>query len=315
MKTEKSKKSGILSTMHNERIRIWIGFIVVCTVWGSTWMVIKIGLQSIPPFFAAGIRFSVASLLLFLILRVRRLNIPMTPDAKKVYLALGVLSFGLPFALVYWGQQFIPSGLSSILFAAYPFWVAIFSHLMLPNEPLNVPKILGVVIGFAGLVVVFSGDIHWSDSRGLLGMSAVMLSTLLQAFTLVVIKKHGQHVSPFAMNFVGMLMGAAGLLGLGFLTESVKDIVWNSAAIGSILYLGIIGSVLTFVSYYWLLKRIEAVYLSLTSFINPIVAVILGAMVLHETMPPSVFLGASLVLVGILTANTKSLYEKFHRPA
>jgi len=302
-------------SMNSERFRIWLAFFIVCGVWGSTWLAIKIGLQTVPPFLAAGLRFAVASGVLLLIVRFRRLPIPLTRDAQKVYLTLGVISFSIPFALVYWGQQFIPSGLSSVLFAAYPFWVAIFSHLFLKDEPLDLFKSLGIVLGFLGLLVIFSSDLHWSDPMALLGMCAVLVSTVLQGFSLIMIKKYGQLVSPFVMTFVGISIGAVVLVAMGFLFEEVASVVWNSVAVGSIIYLAVVGSVLTFVSYYWLLKRIEAVYLSLTSLVNPIVAVLLGALVLGETLEPATFAGAALVLLGILVANGKYFYEKIRMAA
>jgi len=107
-----------------------------------------------------------------------------------------------------------------------------------------------------------------------------------------------------------MVMASISLLLLGVLIEPFSAIVWSGEAIGSILYLAIIGSVLTFVSYYWLLKRIDAVYLSLTSFINPIVAVMLGALILDERLASTVLAGATLVLTGILISNGKMLYGK-----
>jgi len=296
--------------MNSERFRIWIGLAVVSFVWGSTWLAIKIGLQSVPPFLGAGIRFAIAATVLFAIVKVRNIPVPFTPDTRKLYASLAFLSYTIPFALVYWGQQFIPSGLGSILFAAYPFWVAIFSHVLLEHEKMNAFKIAGIAFGFVGLIIIFHGDIHWSDQRAFLGMSAILLTTAMQALSIVLIKKYGQPVSPFAMNLVGMTIGGTGLLLLGFVAESVSSIVWDRAAIGSILYLALAGSVLAFVTYHWLVKRVEAVYLSLTSFINPIVAVILGAMVLGEKLTPTVFVGSALVLVGILVANGKYFIGK-----
>jgi len=293
--------------MNSERARIWVGFVIISLVWGSTWLAIKIGLTSVPPFFAAGIRFLIASVVLYLILRLRGLSITFTPETRKLYAALIFLSYSIPFALVYWGQQYIPSGLSSILFGAYPFSVAIFSHLLLAKERLTWFKIAGIVFGFVGIVIIFSGDVHWTETAGVLGMACILVSTVMQALAVVLIKKYGQPISPFVMNFVGMLGGGAILGLLGLATESFSDIVWNTAAVGSILYLAIIGSVLAFVTYHWLLKRIEAVYLSLVSFINPIIAVVLGAIVLRETLAPSVFIGASCVLAGILVANGKQI--------
>ncbi len=295
--------------MKSEKLRIWVGFSIVSFVWGSTWLAIKIGLEDIPPFLGAGIRFAVATVILLIIVRVRKIGVPFTRDAKKVYLVLGILSFGIAYGLAYWGEQYITSGLCSVLFAAYPLCVAVFSHFVLENERLTVYKITGIVLGVVGLAIIFRSDLSLSGSTGILGMTALLLSAMLQGVTLVQIKKYGQPVSPFAMNLVGMGLGSIILLALGFASESSQSIVWNSAAVGSVLYLAAFGSVLAFATYYWLLKRIEAVYLSLTTFINPIVAVILGAIVLGESLSPQTAVGAAFVLVGLLAANGKRLLE------
>jgi len=299
--------------MKSERLLIWLGFALISTVWGTTWLAIRIGLESIPPFYAASIRCLLAAVVLYALLRFTGGRIPATRLAWRVYLALGVLTIAIPFALIYWGQRYIPTGLSSILFGAFPFWVAVFSHLMLPQERLNGFKIAAVILGFAGVVVIFSADVYISDANAILGMMAVMVSTLLQAVALIYVKKYGQDVSPTAMNFIGMAMGGTLLLLLSVALESGKPATWSVSGIASLLYLSLVGSVLTFVTYYWLLKRIEAVYLSLSSFINPLVAVAVGAAVLGERLPPSVFTGAALVLLGMLIANGKALYAKIFR--
>ena len=296
--------------MNSERFRIWIGFAIVCFVWGSTWLAIKIGLGSMPPFLGAAIRFAIASMILFVLVRARRAKVPLTRDAKKVYVVLGTLSFGICYALVYWGEQFISSGLSSVLFAAYPFCVALFSHFLLERERLTSFKIAGIVLGIAGLLVIFSADLRVADSSAVAGMGAVLLSTILQAFALIQVKKHGQAIDPFAMNWVGMSMATLLLLVLGLTLDRGKPVQLDGAAIGSVLYLAAVGSVLAFVTYYWLLKRIEAVYLSLSSFINPIIAVILGAAILGESLGPQTAAGTTLVLLGLLAANGKQLYSK-----
>jgi drug/metabolite transporter (DMT)-like permease len=296
--------------MKSERLNIWLGFFIISTVWGSTWLAIKIGVTFIPPFLAAGIRFVIASTVLYAIIRFRGLKVVTTPDAKKVYLAMGVLTFFISFALVYWAEQHIPSALGSILFASFPFWVALFAHFLLPGERIDGFKGAGIALGFLGIVLIFWGDFDVGQPLAVLGMAAMVLSTILQAYVLIVVKRLGQSISPIVMNFAGMTMGSAGLLLLSALTEKWVGIPWNPSAVLSILYLAIMGSVLTFVTYYWLLKRVQAVYLSLTTFINPIVAVILGALVLDESLGASMAVGAALVLAGILAANGKGILEK-----
>jgi drug/metabolite transporter (DMT)-like permease len=279
-------------------------------VWGSTWLAIKIGLSGMPPLLGAGLRFLLASVILFGIVKVWRIPVPMTSDAKKIYATLAILSFTIPFAFVYWAEQYIPTGLASILFAGYPFWVALFSYFMLKNEPLSLFKISGIVLAFTGMLVIFSGDVHVADTRAFIAMILMVTNTILQAYSLVLVKKIGQPINPFAFNFVGMMISSILLIGASIMLESHDGIVWNTATVGSILYLGIVGSVIVFAAYFWLLKRVEAVYLSLVSFINPIVAVLLGAIVLGEKLDPDVFLGASFVLLGLLVANGRALYAR-----
>ncbi len=294
----------------SERTLVWVAFAIISTVWGTTWLAIRIGLETVPPFLSAGLRCLLAAVVLYLILRVRGGTIPFSREAWKVYVSLGVLTIGIPFALIYWGQQFIPTGLSSILFGAFPFWVAILSHYMLADERLNVYKAVAILFGFAGVFIIFSAEASLPGSRGLLGMTAVLISTFLQAVALILIKRYGEPVTPLAMNFVGMTMGGMMLLVFSALFEQGQRVLWTLPAIGSLLYLSLVGSVITFLAYFWLLKRIEAVYLSLSSFINPLVAVVLGALVLGERLPPTVFSGAALVLIGLLVANGKAMYAR-----
>jgi drug/metabolite transporter (DMT)-like permease len=296
--------------VNSERIKISLAFATSCLVWGSTWLAIKIGLSGMPPLLGAGLRFLLASIILFGIVKVWRIPVPMTSDAKKIYATLAILSFTIPFAFVYWAEQYIPTGLASILFAGYPFWVALFSYFMLKNEPLNVFKLSGIVLAFTGMVVIFSGDVHVADTRAFIAMILMVTNTILQAYSLVLVKKIGQPINPFAFNFVGMMVSSILLIGASVMLESHDSIVWNTATVGSILYLGIVGSVIVFAAYFWLLKRVEAVYLSLVSFINPIVAVLLGAIVLGEKLDPNVFVGASFVLLGLLVANGRALYTR-----
>ncbi len=213
---------------------------------------------------------------------------------------IGMLSFYVPFALVYWGQQQIPTGLSAIIFAVYPFLVAILSYFFLPNEPLNLFKLVGISAGFAGIYVIFSTDLGSTSSLAFWGMLAVLASAVLQSIALILIKRFAGDVHPVSMSLVMMSSSALLLLATGLLLENPASIVLDLKAIGSILYLGIFGSVVAFVTYFWLLRRMEAVILSLSALITPVLAVILGAVVLGEVLGGRVFLGAVLVFSGVL---------------
>ncbi len=300
--------------MQNEKLKIAGGFLITAVIWGSTWLVIKVGLESIPPFYGAAFRFFVAVSILLLINIFSGSTIPIDKGSQKVYYMAGLLSFSIPFALVYWGQQYIPSGLSSILFALYPLIVGIFSHFMLRSEPLNIFKISGIILGFSGVVMIFARDLHWDTENTTLGMAAIIISSILQALSLILIKKYGKDISPFHLNLGGMLIGLLVLILFAITFESVSDIKLDFKGIGSVLYLGILGSVVTFSIYFWMLKRVEAVYLSLLAFVTPILAVILGAIILNEELDVQVFYGGALVLIGILCANAKGFWNSLSKP-
>jgi len=288
----------------SEKTRILLGFSIISLIWGSTWLAIKIGLDSVPPFYGVAIRFSLAAIVLLMLVRVRGEKFLFDRTSLLLYLNLGVLSFSLPYALVYWGEQYIASGLASILFAAYPFVVAIGSHFFLPEERLNFHKSIGILLGFVGVIVIFWSDIQLGTANSA-GMGAILLSTVMQGTSLVVVKRKHKNLSATALTCGGMIIGVLIMYGLAFLFESFSSIRFDAKGIGSIVYLGTFGTVVTFVIYYWLVRKIEAVYLSLVSLVTPILAVILGALFLGEVLSSRVFIGATLVLFGILIANGK----------
>lgn len=297
------------------RLALGIGFCIVSTVWGSTWIAIKIGLDSMPPFFSAGIRFVIASVILYIMVRVRGLEVPFSAAAKKTYFAIGVISFAIPFALVYWGEQYIPSSLGCIIFGAFPFCVTVLFHFFSDAEKMDAFKIVGTILGFVGVAVLFLPGLAWTGNESMLGMLAVLLATVLQAYGLIPTKKYGVGISPVVMNLVGMSFSALFLLVLGVIFERHAGFTLTPVAAGSILYLAVVGSVLAFVTYYWLLKYMEAVYLSLSSFINPIIAILLGWVILGETLGPTILSGAVLVLAGIVVTNGRPLLKKLGRGA
>ena len=291
----------------SERFRVYLSYILICTIWGSTWLVIKIGLTTMTPMLGAGLRFLVASTILFTLIKVRGVKIPWDRGERWFYAVVAFTSFSIPFALVYWGEQYIPSGLTSIIFAIYPFTVAIFSVFFLPNEKITIWKIFGIVLGFTGVFTIFSNDLEASNPYALWGMGAILLSAVLQGYSVIVIKRHGHSIHPFAITFVPMLIAATILISAGLIFEDLTKIRFTPHAVLAILYLGVFGSVATFVSYFWLLKRVEAVFLSLTAFITPIIAAILGVIVLGEELSPRIFIGAAFVLGGIAVANFAEL--------
>lgn len=297
----------------NSNYKIASNYILICLIWGSTWFAIRLGLDSLTPLISAGLRFSVAAIVIYIVMRIRSISIQRDKISMRLYYFMGIFSFILPFGLVYWGEQFIPSGLAAVLFAVYPFFVALFTRIFIPEEKIGIIKIVGMIFGFSGIVIIFSQNFLTIGMNYFLGMLAVLMSGLLQSTIAVSIKKYGQHLHALSMNLIPMAIAGVGMLLLGILLEDTSKLKFDVKAVSSVLYLGIIGSVVTFTAYYWLLKRINIILLSLTAFITPIIALVIGWIFLDETLMPNQILGSFSVLTGLLIANLSSLKQKIMR--
>lgn len=290
-------------------VKIFLAYSALCLIWGSTWIAIRYGLESLTPIFSAGIRFSLASIFIFILMRVKNISLQTDKVSIRLYLMMGFFSFVIPFGLVYWAQQFVPSGMAAVLFAVYPFWVVIFSHIRIPSDFIGFFKIFGTVLGFAGIVIIFSDSFVGDISNYLIGMFAVVLSGIMQAWIAVSIKKFGHHLHPLSMNFIPMAIAGISMVLIAFFTEDLSTLKFNQNAYISILYLAVFGSIVTFTSFYWLIKRVNLVILSLVAFITPIVALVLGYFLYGEVLSTRHFIGAALVLTGVFWANLGNLLK------
>jgi drug/metabolite transporter (DMT)-like permease len=295
------------------RSKIIIGVVGICLIWGSTWSAIKIGLEELPPFLSAGLRFAVATFCIYVLIRIRNIQIPTTMDFYRIAFQIGLGSFIVPFALTYWSQQYVPSSLASVLFAIYPFMVALFSYFRLKNEQVSFPKIMGILFGFFGIFIIFYGDITLGSPLILVAMIALLVSASIQAYVLVSIKKHGTEINTFALTYVGMATGSVVLMLLSLLFERSRSVHFSVSSVGSIFYLGTFGSVITFATYFWLVRHIHPVILSLTSFVTPILAILIGHLFLQEQLPPMAYAGSGFVLIGILIANVSDVVVVLRR--
>ena len=288
-------------------VKIFFVYAMLCFIWGSTWLAIRFGLETLTPIFSAGLRFSLAAFFISILMKIRGVSLQMDKISIRLYLVMGFFSFVIPFGLVYWAEQFVPSGISSVLFAVFPFFVAIFSYIFIASESLDIYKLCGIVIGFTGIVIIFSDSFGADITDYLIGMFAIVLSAIMQAGIAITIKKYGHHLNPLSMNFLPMLIAGISMVFIGVVIEDTSTNSFGLNAVLSILYLAFFGSVITFTSYYWLLKKINIVILSFTAFITPITALILGYIVYNEQLSTSDFAGSACVLLGVFGANLGNL--------
>src|SRR4026208_475415 len=182
-------------------------FLLLCGIWGSTWLFIKVGLEDLPPLTFAGFRFVIACIILFCLIRLRGISLPSTRRDWGLLAATGVLSFCLNYGLVFWGEQYISSGLAAVLQATLPAFGLVFAHLHLPGERMTWTQIVGVVLGFSGGVVVFSTQLAIAGGKALAGSVALVLSAFFAAYSNVLVKAYGRKLEPAILSGGQMFFG------------------------------------------------------------------------------------------------------------
>ena len=287
----------------NEKLKIVFGYVIISLIWGSTWLAIRLGLDSLTPLIASGLRFLVASLFIYIFMKYKNVELQKDSKSIKLYYFLGIFSYFIPFGLVYWAEQFVPSGLASVIFATFPFMVMFFTYLFLKSEVIDKFKFLGAFSGFLGIYFIFSDEINIDLNLQLWGMVAILASSTLQAISAVTIKKYGKHLNPLSMNFVPVLIGGIFLTLSGLSVEDLSKLSFDQKAVVSVIYLAFFGTLISFTIYYWLLKKINIVILSLSSFITPIIAIFLGWIILSEKLDNNDIIGSVFVLIGLVIAN------------
>jgi drug/metabolite transporter (DMT)-like permease len=281
-------------------MRARLVWLILCGIWGSTWLFIKLGLADLPPLTFAGIRFVIACVILFFIIRLRHIRIPRVRRDWILLAVTGILSFGFNYGLVFWGEQYITSGLAALLQATLPAFGLVFAHLHLPGERLSWTKIGGVVLGVFGVGVVFSNQLAVSGKLAFAGCVALILSAMFAAYSNVLVKRYGKHLDPAILAAGQMLFGLLLLLGVGIPLEgNPLRYHWTPIALLSLLYLAVVGSVIAFLLYYWLVLNMDVTKSMLIALVTPVVAVLLGMIVLDEQIGWRTLAGGAMIMAGI----------------
>jgi len=276
---------------------VWL---ILCGIWGSTWLFIKLGLADLPPITFAGIRFVIACAILFPFVMGRRLPWPRSRADWLLLVFTGILSFTINYGLVFWAEQHISSGLAAVLQATMPAFGLVLAHFHLPHERMTWVKMGGVVLGVFGVAVVFSNQLAISGRQALAGCVAMVLSAFFAAYSNVLVKRHGSNLNPAIIAAAQMFFGLIPLLLLGIAFEgNPLHLHWTAVAIISIFYLAIVGSVIAFMSYYWLMQNMDVTKTMLISLVTPVVAVILGMLTLNEELSWRTLAGGAMIIAGI----------------
>jgi len=278
-------------------------YALLCLIWGSTWLVIKVGYGGLGPFNVAALRFFVAGLLCVPIVPLARARWPRGQGEWLLVAFVGVALFGLDYGLIYWSEQSIDSGLTAVLFATLPLITIFAAHIYVPGEPITRRKLAGTLLAFVGVIALF-GDRLRLDPGKAIAMTSVVAATAFAAAASVATKRHGAALHPAALNAPAMLVGAVTLIGASLVSGEAFTIPRDRQTIAAIAYLAVAGSVVSFLAYFSLLKTWSTTSLSFISVFTPAIALVLGFVFLDERPTPLMAVGGALILAGVTLALT-----------
>jgi drug/metabolite transporter (DMT)-like permease len=275
--------------------RPWLAFATCGAIWGSTFLVIAIGNDSLAPVWAAALRLLLAAILLALWTMARRVAFPRGP-ALRAALAYGVCQFGINLPLLYWGEKLVPSGLSAVFYATIPLSSALMTRA-LGMESLNAFKIVGAVTAFGGVAVLFSSSFHGEIAP--VGMLAIFAAATIAGFGVIMLKR-GPRQDPIAANAIATAVGGLISLATSFAMREAHVLPVTLPTALPLLYLTLAGSVGAFVIMSWLVNYWPVTRVSYISVIVPVIALALGSVVRHEQLTLLSLAGSVLVLIGLL---------------
>ena len=279
---------------------VWSLYALNVLIWSSTWVAIKIGLEDMPPLLGAGIRFALAGAGLQLL--ARALGRPLKTDVGLAAV-LALLPFAGAYGLIYWGEQYVPSGLAAVLFGVMPLYSATIASVALADEPLRARLIAGIAVAIVGLAIAFGESLALGDAEwALLAATACAIAPLCAAIGNVSIKRRGHSLDPIVLNAWAMLGGGALLLVTSAPLENWTEAAWTANSVGSIAYLAVIGSAVPFVTLTILLRELPAVTVSYITLLLPFGALAFGAALYDERVTLAAVGGALLVAGGLLIA-------------
>lgn len=285
----------------------YIAWVAVCVIWGTTYLGIRVALEAVGPALMGGFRWTIAGALLALVARVRGERLP--PAALWPSLALqGLLMIGVGNGFVNWAEQHVPSGLAAVTLATSPFWMSGVEALRADGERLSRSALYGLVLGFSGILVLVWPDLGLGDQTGvrfLLGILALQGACLGWAVGSSYSKRHPHGASVIGATALQMLLGGLMMLAVGTLVGEWGGLRLEGRGLWALVYLTVVGSIGGFVSYIYALQHLPVATVSLYAYANPLIAVVLGALLLDEPFSARTVVSMAIVFAGMTLVRRK----------
>jgi drug/metabolite transporter (DMT)-like permease len=278
----------------------------VCFFWGTTYLAIRVGLESFPPTLFAGLRFIVAGVVLFFVMsRQRNARLPLGREWFDLGV-VGLMLLGVGNGAVVWAEQWVPSGMAALLVATSPFWAAVLARLEGDGERVGLRGLLGMAVGFGGLAMLVGPQLFGAELNGkyLLGVVIIQVGCFFWQAGSVYAKRRPTGVSPLMASSVQMLWAGLILTLTGTLIGEWGAMRFSGRSAGALLYLVVFGSIVAYSAYMYAIQKLPLPLVSTYSYVNPIVALVLGWLVLSEPLGWREGGAALVILLGVALVKT-----------
>jgi drug/metabolite transporter (DMT)-like permease len=291
----------------------WIIFILLGAIWSSSFMWIKIAVQEISPTMLVAFRALFGLLFGLVVILIQRAHWPRSFKSWFPLLLLGITNIAIPFFLISWGEKYIDSAVASVLDATVPLFTILIAHYLLQDDKITYPKLIGLLIGFAGVLVLMSKDLLNASTSSLLGQGAVILASVFYAVNSVYIRKTTEDM-PGIVRSTGPLLSASVFMWLAtLLFDQPIQMPQLGVTWVALIWLGILGSGLAFAMAFYLIHEIGPTRTTMVTYLFPLGGVILGVTFLHEQLTWQLITGAILIVLSLVVANWEPKKEKLQQ--
>ncbi len=296
----------------NNSTKIVLAFAAIYIIWGTTYLGIRLAIETIPPFFMAGIRFLVAGIITFVFLRARGVPMPNLLQWRSGAIIGALLLVGGN-GLVTWSEQEVPSSIAALIVATVPLWMVLFDWLIYRGISPSKKMVVGLVLGFLGIgLLIGPGQILGINDIRLSAMLILMLAPILWSLGSLYSRQANLPENLFMATAVEMLAGGILLILAGFITGEITQLNLSeisTLSLVSMLYLTIFGSIVALTAYVWLLKNVQAAKVATYTYVNPIIAIFLGWLILSEPLTLQMLVSV-VVIIGAVILITSRKTEK-----
>lgn len=291
--------------------RAWLAWFAICIIWGTTYLVIKIALETIPPLLLGGFRYLAATLVMMVVIVAQGRKLPPV-KTWPIQAAIGFFMIGLGNGGVVTGEEYLTSGLTAVLVGTSPFWMVGIDALFPNGTKLHARQLIGMLVGFLGIVILVWPDLSLGGANGrsiLIGVIAVQIACIGWSIASSYSKRHSGSHDVLGASTLQMMFGGAFMAIAGTLRGEWSHLSFTPATLASVAYLTLLGSVVAFVAYSYALRHLPIAVVSLYTYINPVIAVALGILLLNEPFNFRQLAAAAVIALGMVVVRPKKSPE------